>query len=226
MTRPGSSDTGEETAAAVSAPTLATEFHVLDRTPGAEGWMRLTVFSAADGRLECMQRITSKPAAAAPMLDLFDHARATLETRNQGRTWFLRECLVLRRRTGIGASYAALTHACRFAHVLARTPVHDESREAVAALLGRTLDAWETGAQPDAVYFKGLFLLARDEGFPVREAWMRQLSAADRATTDTILRQPAAEQTTAEPEVRRLTDALEDYLAHEHDFVFPPRGKS
>lgn len=207
----------------MSAPTLATEFVVLDRAPAAEGWIRLTVFSAQEGRLECMQRVTSKPTAAAPMLDLFDLARTTLETRNQGRTWFVREAEVLRRRTGLGASYAALTHACRFARVLARTPVHDESREAVAALIERALGAWETGTRPDCVYFKSLFLLARDEGFPVREAWMRQLSTADNATTDTILRQPAATQSTAAPEVQRLTAALEDYLAQDHDFVFPPR---
>ncbi|MBE2215074.1 MAG: hypothetical protein IAE82_14465 [Opitutaceae bacterium] len=207
----------------MSAPTLATEFHVLDRGPGAEGWMRLTVFSAADGRLECMQRITAKPAAAAPMLDLFDFARATLETRNQGRTWFVREALPLRRRTGLGASYAALTHACRFARVLARTPVHEESRATVAALLERALDAWETGIRPDAVYLKSVFLLARDEGFPVREAWIRQLPAGDRTAIDAVLRQPAAGQTTPEAEVRRLATALEDYLAHEHDFVFPTR---
>jgi hypothetical protein len=205
----------------VSTPSLATEFLVLDRTPGSEGWIRLTAFSATEGRLECMQRLSSKPSAAVPPLDLFDHVRATLETRNQGRTWFLREAQPLRRRTGLGASYATLTHACRLARVIARTPIHDDSRSAVAALIDRALDAWETGIRPDAVYFKSLFLLARDEGFPVREEWLRQLAADERATTETILRQPAAEQTTAEPEVRRLSHALEDYLAHEHDFVFP-----
>lgn len=206
----------------MSAPTLATEFHVLDRALGSEGWSRLTVFSAIDGRLECLQRITSKPSAAAPPLDLFDHVRATLETRNQGRTWFVREAMPLRRRTGLGASYAALAHACRFARVLARTPIHDDSRAAVAALLDRALDAWETGTRPDAVYFKSLFLFARDEGFPVREEWIRHLAAGDRAASETILRQPAAEQTTGEPDVRRLSGALEDYLA-QHDFVFPAR---
>lgn len=185
--------------------------------------MRLTAFSATEGCIECMQRISSKPSTAAPMLDLFDRARAMLETRNQGRTWFIREAEVLYRRTGLGASYAALTHACRFARVLARTPVHDESREAAVALLERALGAWEAGTRPDAVYFKSLFLLARDEGFPVREAWMRQLAAPDRAAADTILREPAAGQSTAESEVRRLTGALEDYLAHDHDFVFPAR---
>ena len=207
----------------MSAPTLATDFHVLDRTAGAEGWTRLTVFSASDGRLECMQRLSSRPSAKVPPLDLFDHVRASLETRNQGRTWFVREAVPLRRRTGLGTSYEALTHACRFARVLARTPVHDESRQAVVALLERALDAWETAARPDAVYFKSLFLLARDEGFPVRESWIRGLPAGERTTVEAVLRQPAAAQESAAADVRRISHLLEDYLAHEHDFVFPSR---
>lgn len=205
----------------MSAPTLATEFVVLDRTAASEGWTRLTVFSATDGRLACMQRQSTRPSASLPVLDLFDQVRATLETRNQGRTWFLREAVPLRRRTGLGSSYAALTHACRFSRVLARTPIHDDSRASIMALLGRALDAWEANVRPDAVYFKSLFLLARDEGFPVREAWVPALSAADRIATETVLRQPAAEQTVDEHEVRQVTRLLEDYLAHEHDFVFP-----
>lgn len=207
----------------MSAPTLTTDFHVLDRASGAEGWMRLTVFSAAEGRLECMQRVSTRVNATNPPLDLFDFARATLETRNQGRTWFVREALPLRRRTGLAVSYTGLALACRFTRVLARTPIHDDSRIAVSGLLERALDAWEAGKRPDAIYFKSLFLLARDEGFPVREAWMRGLRAGDRAATESVLRQPAAAQEVGEPELRQLTRALEDYLAHEHDFIFPAR---
>lgn len=207
----------------MSAQTLAADFVVLDRVTSGDSWMRLTVFSPAEGRLECMQRITSRPSSAAPMLDLFDHARATLETRNQGRTWFVREALPLRRRTALAASYPALTCACRFSRVIARHPLHEEGRAALAALLDRALDAWEDTARPDAVYFKSLFLLARDEGYPVREAWIRRLPPADRAAADAILRQPVAGQSTPDADTRRLTAALEDYLAHEHDFDFPPR---
>ncbi len=185
--------------------------------------MRLTVFSTSEGRLECMQRQSTRPAAGAPPLDLFDLVRAVLETRNQGRTWFIREAMLLRRRAGLGTSYEALTFACRFARLLARTPIHDDSRAAVGALLERALDAWETGTRPDAVYFKSLFLLARDEGYPVREAWLRTLRATDQATAESALRQPASAQTASEPDLRHITRLLEDYLDQEHDFIFQNR---
>lgn len=205
----------------VSALTLSTDFIVLDRTTSGDAWLRLTVFAPVEGKLECMQRVTSRPSSAAPMLDLFDTVRATLETRNQGRTWFVREAITMRRRTGLGTSYEALTLACRFARVIARNPMHDESRVTVAGLLERALEAWETGVRPDAIYFKSLFLLARDEGFPVRESWIRNLAEVDRTMADAILRQPAGAQVVLLSDAKRLTGALEGYLAQEHDFMFP-----
>ena len=203
------------------AETLDCGFLVLDRSPAAEPWMRLTVFSSSEGLLHCLQRVSSRPTAPAPPLDLFDEVRATLETRNQGRTWFIREAAVQRRRSGLGASYAVLAHACRFSRVLARTPVHQDSRLNVHALLHRALDAWETGLRPDAVYFKCLFLLARDEGFPVREAWLDTLPDSARATASSILSRPTADQVASEAATADLTRRLEEELQRNHDFVFP-----
>jgi hypothetical protein len=137
-----------------------------------------------------------------------------LESSNQGRTWFVKEAIIDRRRSGLGSSYPALTHSCRFARVLIRNPVHEESRRAVFTLLERALDAWETGTRPDCVYFKSLFLLARDEGYPVQQQWWPELKAEDSAAAESILRQPLAEQQVPETTVARLNQALETYLRH------------
>ena len=196
------------------AQPLATTAIVLDRTLTAEHWLRLSLFSAQHGLLDGLQRLSRKSAASTPALDLFDEVRVALESRNQGRTWFVRDVVPVRRRPGLGASYAVLLEACRFARVLTRNPLHEESRVAVYALLGRALDAWEAGARPDAVYFKTLFLLARDEGYPVREEWHRQLATDDRGDVERVLKEPAAEQTTPDQEVARLARALEEYLRH------------
>lgn len=194
------------------AQPLTTTGIVLDRTPTADHWLRLGLFSAEHGLLDVLQRLSRKSSGATPALDLFDELRVTLESRNQGRTWFMREAVSLRRRPGLGASYAALREACRFARVLTRNPLHEESREAVYTLLGRALDAWETGARPDAIYFKSLYLFARDEGYPVREEWQRQLDRDDGASVDSILRRSAAAQVTPDRDVARLARALEEYL--------------
>jgi len=196
----------------MGAQPLTTTAVVLDRSTSGENWMRLALFSPEHGVLTALQRQSRRAATATALLDLFDEVRATLESRNEGRTWFVREAVPLRRRPGLGASYSVLREACRFARVLAHNPLHDDSRAEVYALLHRALDAWETGQRPDAIYSKSLYLYARDEGYPVKEEWRTQLDAADRATLDRILRETAGDQSTPAREVIRLTKALEEYL--------------
>lgn len=196
----------------MGAQPLTTTAVVLDRTTSGDSWLRFALFSPEQGVLPALQRQSRRAATTTTTLDLFDEVRTTLESRNEGRTWFVREAVPLRRRPGLGASYAVLREACRFARVLAHNPLHDDSRGAVYTLLHRALDAWETGVRPDAIYGKSLYLYARDEGYPVREEWRAQLEAADRAMLDRVLRETAAEQSTPEREVARLTKALEEYL--------------
>jgi recombinational DNA repair protein (RecF pathway) len=196
----------------MSAQLLPTTAVVLDREGRGESWLRLALFAREHGVLHAQQRRSRRAAATTVALDLFDEVRTTLESRNQGQTWFVREAEPLRRRPRLGASYSALQAACRFARVLLLNPLHEDGREAAYALLQRALDAWETGVRPDAIYGKSLFLFARDEGYPVREEWLAQLDRDDRATMNRILREAAADQTTPVREVDRLTAALEEYL--------------
>lgn len=198
----------------MGAQLLATSAIVINRTESGDKWMRLVNFSADHGNLDCLVRRSQQPTSKSPTLDLFDEAHLSLESTNQGRTWFIKEATVDRRRAGLGNSYEALTHACRFARILVRNPVHDESRRTVHALLERALDAWETCARPDCVYFKSLFLLARDEGYPVQQDWWPRLDSDDRHAAESILRTPVSKQEIQVATVSRLTDALEHYLHH------------
>lgn len=198
----------------MGAQLLATSATVLDRTESGDRWLRLTCFSAEHGNLDCLVRRSQKPTSKSATLDLFDGAQLSLESSNQGRTWFIKEATVDRRRTALGKSYDTLAHACRFARILVHNPVHDESRRAVHSLLERALDAWESGARPDCVYFKSVFLLARDEGYPVEQDWWRRLESDDRNAAESVLRTRVADQEIVPTTVSRLTQALEHYLSH------------
>lgn len=199
------------------AQTLATTAIVLDRKLSGESWQRLTCLSLEHGQIDCLQRLSRRKAGTTPGVDLFDELQLSLETRNNGRTWFIREALPVRRRPGLGTSYDALRHACRFARLLTANPASDESRESIMRLLERALDAWEQNHRPDAVYFKCAFLFTREEGYPVREDWWRRLNRADCDQVDAILREPANAQTSAPEDVARLSAALEAYVRHETD---------
>src|SRR5262249_227979 len=145
---------------------------VVVKRPPAEAFQSFVVFSAEQGILTVLQRVAKKSAATTIALDLFDEAALQLESTNQGRTWFVKETRLLHRPAGIGRSYEALRLASEFTALLARNPVHEESRISVATLLRTALAAFATGQRPDAVFFKSLYCFARDEGYPVKQEWL------------------------------------------------------
>jgi len=189
---------------------LHTEACVLQRLPPAERFQQLQAFSADHGPLRCLQRIATRPAAAP--LDLFDEADLWLESSSQGRTWFIKEARVLAHHGAIGRSYDALRLASAFTGIIARNPVHEDGWAGLGALLRQTLAAFGGSNRPDVVFFKALYCFARDEGYPVKQEWARDLGAADRAAVADLLGRPLAEQAAAAAAVTRLTRRLEDYL--------------
>ena len=193
-------------------PQHQTEAIVLSRKPPADRFQQLTLFSALYGGLLCLRRLSTKSVSTSPNLDLFDEADFRLETSNQGQTWFLKEARLLTRHDAIGRSYDALRLASAFAAMIARNPVHEESRAGVYALLRQTLAAFGATARPDIVFVKALYCFARDEGYPVKQEWWQGLPPATRAAVAEVLNQPVAAQTAAPLAVASLTRRLEDYL--------------
>ncbi|MBL9219248.1 MAG: hypothetical protein JNG82_12205 [Opitutaceae bacterium] len=189
---------------------------ILARQPsGADNFEQLTAFATDHGVLHCLRRQASGKTATATPLDLFDEAELWLESSNQGRTWFIREHRLIRRHDGIGRSYEALRSAAALGALLARNPVPDESREAVAGLLRTSLAALAAGGRPDIVWLKSLYCLLRDEGYPVKQQWWPQLGDADRDTAAHLLNQPLAAQTADATTVARITRRLEDWVRAE-----------
>lgn len=192
---------------------LATSALVLSRTAsGSDNFEQLTVFSESHGVLLCLRRISTKLTGTTPPLDLFDEAELTLESQSQGRTWFIKEHRHLHRYPGIGRSYDSLRVGASLATLVARNPVADESRPAVAALLRQSFAALDAGARPDLVWLKSLFIFLRDEGYAVKQHWWKQLPEADRDTAAQILNQPIAGQAPSPTFVAHLTQHLENWL--------------
>lgn len=194
---------------------LQTTAFILAKQPsGSDSFEQLTAFSAEHGVLLCLRRIPQGKATATP-LDQFDETDLWLESSNQGRTWFIKEPRLIRRHDGIGRSYDALRAAAALGSLLIRNPVPDESRKAVAGLLRSTFSALADGGRPDIVWFKALYCLLRDEGYPVKQQWWPQLGAPDRDTAAHLLNQPLAAQTADPATVARITRRLEDWVQAE-----------
>jgi len=207
------------TACVVPGLPLQTEAFVLLKRPPADSFQSLTVFSAEHGSLLALQRVSKKTSADTVMLDLFDEVTLSLESRNQGQTWFVKEARIITRQADIGRSYETLRLASALASLVARNPVSEDSRQDVATLLRQAFAAFAAGARPDLVWFKSLYRFARDEGYPLKEHWFLTLPAADRAAVAGLLNRPLAEQDGTVEAVARLTERLANYLRGHTEIV-------
>lgn len=208
---------------------LQTDVFVLLKRPPSDAFQGFNVFSAEHGALLVHQRLprdparrpsaSSKTGATSVALDLFDEVSLRLESSNQGQTWFVQEVRLITRHADIGRSYATLRDASALAALVARNPVHEDSREQVAALLRQAFASFAAGARPDLVWFKSLYCFARDEGYPVKQQWFPTLPPVDREDVATLLNQPLADQTAPIAVVTRLQQRLEDYLRGHTDIL-------
>lgn len=199
---------------------LQTEAFVLLKRPPADSFQTFSLFSPEHGALLAFQRLPKKNAANHLALDLFDEVALSLETSNQGSTWFIKEVRLLARPGGIGRSYATLTLASTLAALIARNPVHEDSRAAVATLLRTALAAFAVSPRADIVFFKSLYCFARDEGYPVKQQWFPLLSSADQTLAVELLNRPLADQTAPSESTAQLTGLLETYLRHDTEILF------
>jgi hypothetical protein len=204
-------------------PLHQTEAHVLAKAPHTGDHLVLTGFSAADGLFTALLRVPHRPKPdAAPAPDLFDRLAFSLEhgRGSTGGPWFVREHRLLLRHTTIGRDYEPLAAASRLARVVTKNPGPEDSRAAIDALLTQAFAAFaRPAARPDLVYFKSLYLLARDEGLPLKQEWLASLPPGDRITVGAALNLPSdAADAPLAADVIRLAKRLETYLTAEHDF--------
>ena len=194
---------------------LQTDAFVLLKRPPSDAFQGFNVFSPEHGALLIHQRISKKAATSSVALDLFDEVSLRLESSNQGQTWFVQEVRLVTRHADLGRSYDTLRHASALAALVARNPVHEDSRAPVAALLRQALASFAAGARPDLVWFKSLYCFARDEGYPVKQEWLASLPAALRAAAEQRLHTPLAELAKSSVEntpSELLIQRLEHYL--------------
>lgn len=202
----------------MAGPALHTEAFILNRDSPKEAFQPFVAFSVEHANLRVLQRVPRKPNPTHSPLDLFDHVALILDA-GSGGTWFVKEVRLLERFAAIGSSYRRLQHAAQLTALIARNPVHEDSRESVFTLLQTALRAFAASDRPDVVGFKSLYCFARDEGYPLKEHWYATLLRADRTTVAELLNRPAANQTAPTETVARLHQKLEDYLRGHTDIL-------
>lgn len=184
---------------------------ILRLAPSGESFLKLDILSPDHGGFLCLKRISKKSSQqAAP--DLFDTADIQLETSKQGTARFVREYQLVQRRESIGASYHSLRHASEFTSLLARNAPHMADPAELFELAVRTLNAFAERKAPEVVHLKAMYLLLKNEGYPIRESWWPQLPSHLKEPAKSAINSPAPEK--SPPEARDLNESVLQHLTH------------
>lgn len=210
----------------MSAPVVTERALVLRIAPSGESFQKLDILTAESGAFLCLKRLSKKnPLSAAP--DLFDSADIQLETSKQGTARFVSEYQLVQRRSSIGQSYRKLQYASDFCALIAQNGPHMAAPAELYRLTERTLNAFAERDVPGIVFLKAVYLLLKDEGYPVRESWWPQLPSHLREPGKQLLNQPTPDS--AKPELLEACVELSRNLCHwlrrETDLILPDSVK-
>lgn len=192
---------------------------ILKREASGDQFHRLNVLSEASGNTLVMMRRPKKNIRSGSTPDLFDEIEAILDKKGDGGFGFIKEVNILKRRRGLAKSFIALELACEWSTILMKNLPRDMEVDAVYQLTQRGLDAWEKRTLPEAVFFKCLFVYARDEGYPVKHDWFEKLTHQNRIAVAAILNTPIDDLEMKPVEIRKWNDALKHYVQHHTDIL-------
>jgi recombinational DNA repair protein (RecF pathway) len=195
---------------------------VLKTEPSGESFLKLHLLTAESGIFLCLKRLSKKPGTSTTP-DLFDQAAILLETSQQGTMRFVKEYQLTRRREKIGQSYHSLRNASRLSQLLVANAAHMPESEWLFELATRAFDAFAEGKSPEVVLLKSLYLILKDEGYPVREAWWPTLHDDLRTQASQILREPAPArlEKSAIESCERIEKHLTLWMRHHTDLIVP-----
>jgi recombinational DNA repair protein (RecF pathway) len=195
---------------------------VLKTEPSGESFLKLHVLTAQTGIFLCLKRI-SKKAGTSTTPDLFDQAEILMESSPQRTMRFVKEYQLIRRRESIGLDYRSLRSASCLSQLLVINAAHMPESELLYDLMTRAFDAFAEGKAPEVVLLKSLYVLLKDEGYPVRESWWPTLRADLSQSARRILKTPAPTRIGTEERAtcERLEHHLMQWMRNQTDLIVP-----
>jgi recombinational DNA repair protein (RecF pathway) len=189
-----------------------------------ESFHKLDVLTRETGYILCLQRI-SKKRLSQTRPDFLDTAEILMDSSRQGEkaVRFIKEYHLIERRSNIGQSYRTLQCASKFCSLIARNAPHMADPEILYEITERTLNAFAENKPPEIIFLKALYLLLKDEGYPVRESWWPQLSEQLRNDTKEFINNPTPDSASAEQikNCMEISDNLGNWLSRETALVLP-----
>ena len=194
---------------------------VLRIAPNGESFQKIDILTQETGYTLCLKRISKKNVQTTP--DLFDTADILLESSRQGNTRFVKDYQLAKRRSAIGQSYRKLHCASDFCSLILQNAPHMADPVLLYTITERTLNAFADKESPEITSLKALYLLLKDEGYPVRESWWPQLPEYLREAAREFINDPLPE-TISEEQLKICSEIdhnLRNWLSRETDLTLP-----
>ena len=205
---------------------MAQLFLLLSLEASGESYLKMHLLGPEDGLAFCLKRVSKKGNSEKTKPDLFDTAEIELELSRQGTMRFIKDYHLLERRTEIGSSYRRLQRASQFCNLLITNGSYMPDVHALYYLASRSLDAFQERGTPDVVYLKSIFLLLKEEGFPVSESWWPSLCQEMRSIAKQFIERPCPETLSDEEEDAcvHLIEHLENWIRRETELILSHRS--
>lgn len=194
---------------------------VLSQTISGDSFHKLQLLSVEAGLFLAMQRHSQKQHTAHRPV-IFDTAEIEIQTKSGSQVSFIQSYELIQRRDAIGKNYRSLEAAAKFARLILHNSIAFHSTDTIYALVDKSLNAFAAQKSPDHVYFKALYLLLKQEGYPVRESWYAGLNATSQATVAVILRQAAPTAGSQDLHCQQISETLSEWMQQHTDFKRPP----
>lgn len=183
----------------------------LSRVEAGENHLRISVFSETQGLQTVLFR-KGRKNQSNDLPDLFDELELSLAPPRSTGFRFVREYRVITKRRTIAHGHQRFQVASDLANLFLKNGQHLLEPKPFAGLLHSALAALCKGGNPQVVYFKALFVFARSEGLPVKEAWLSDLSKVDQVRTRSILSCPVEYQEDDASSISVLIASLRSWL--------------
>ena len=200
---------------------------LLRKADSGENHILLALFLRETGLKYALARKFAKAQAGHLLPDLFEFGDFVIEQKDPARPAFLKDYQPALRFPEIARDYQRLKAASQLARFFERNLLHMESFASAWQLLRRTLEAIAVQPLPDAALLKALFLMARDEGYPVVSNWLHHKPEAERNAIASVLRNPLADLAgSVDPKLPETWVAdLYRFLEYHTDLLPPGPGR-
>ena len=180
---------------------------VLDREFRGETSVYITAFAHDVGLMRMMKKCSVKKTSSLP--DLFDDIAISGEMQSPTSLKFARDFDIIKRRNDIATNYNSFEHACKISLSIVKNGAHIEDCAKLSTQLRSALDAIANGASAEIVRLKFMYLLAKNEGYPVKEDFYARLPQPQKELFSLLIKLPALE---LKDYATRTEPVLESYL--------------